>query len=1109
MYRAGRGLTTSASPPLAPGDLGAFVQESAEAGELVVQPRMGMVGPEEMAGGVAAVAALPERTVATLTIDSYTRVGDHAAATAALRAGQPLNGFPLVSHGPRTTARVAAAAGRTTPVQVRHGSADPMAIFRTMAAAGLSASEGGPVSYCLPYGRTPLAESVAAWRDSVQFLTEESRAHGRRAHLESFGGCLLGQLCPPSMLVAVSVLECLFFVANGATSVSLSYAQQTHPAQDTGALTALRLLADEFLPPPVDRHIVLYTYMGVYPRTVPGARLLLRRSAELAIRGGAQRLIVKTETEAHRIPTVAENLTALRIAADAARTAPRRGTHPGARAAAEADAEETLAEARALVTAVLALSDDLGVALLKAFDRGLLDVPFCLHPDNRGAVRSTVAPDGRLQWTDLGALPLLTTSRRTIPMTSRQLSGMLGRVAREHDQAAAGNPPPDPAPRDSPAPPPAEPLRVAFVGMGPRGLSVLERLAARCAEQPPARPVEAFAVDPYEAGAGRIWRTDQSPWFLMNTPAREVTMFSGPADDGPHRPGAGPSLGEWWAQDDPAGAEPDGYAPRAVYGRYLTYVMRCVEETLPPSLTVHRVSARVICADRPRVEGDRDGAPHRLRLDRGDVLTVDRVVLATGHPVNELDEGQRDWTRFAAEHGTPARPLRYIAGGSAGEMPLASIPAGARVGILGMGLTFYDILTELTLGRGGTFTEGSEGLLYLPSGKEPRILAGSRAGVPLLTRGVNQKCPEHRYRARLFTPERMAALRAESAPLDFESAVLPWLLAEVNLVLLATRIRQVHGPEAAEEFTERAVRALADRPDCKVLERLAAGHRVDARPLTGLDALARPFGGRRFGSPAEFHKVLTEWLRGDLFEARQGNADGPLKAAADVLRDVRQTIRTVVDFGGLTPASHRWFLAEFGPVAAMVSTGPPPLRSEQFLALLAAGVLEPVGPGARFSADPVEGRFAVESTQVENSWTPLDVVVDARVPGTDLAADRDPLIRCLMTDGEIRTFTNAGDGAEEFATGGLDCTDSPFHPVRADGSVDTSTHVLGIPSEFTRWFTQVGSGRPGPWGSFTRDADAIAAALTGAAGAGGGGGGGVGVAGVAAGTDGPPPGGAR
>ncbi|MFI8962458.1 FAD/NAD(P)-binding protein [Streptomyces sp. NPDC053493] len=1087
MYRAGRGVTLPGQSPhphphshpphphQPAGDLGAFVQESAAAGELVVQPRMGMVAPEEMAAGVAAVAALPERTVSTLTIDSYTRVGDHAAATAALRTGRPLNGFPIVSHGPKTAARVAAAAGRRTPVQVRHGSADPMAIFRTMTAAGLSASEGGPVSYCLPYGRTPLAESVAAWRDSVQFLTEESRSHGRRAHLESFGGCLLGQLCPPSMLVAVSLLECLFFVQNGATSVSLSYAQQTHAAQDAGALAALRTLADELLPAGVDRHIVLYTYMGVYPRTVLGARLLLRRSAELAVRGGAQRLIVKTETEAHRIPTVAENLTALSVAADAARSARARPRPAGSPAG---DTEEILAEARALVGAVLALSDDLGTALLKAFDRGLLDVPFCLHPDNRGEVRSTVAPDGRLQWTDLGSLPLLTTSRRTTPMTSRQLAGMLGRVAREHDLAAETAPPPEPAPLSTPqclADPVAEPLRIAFAGMGPRGLSVLERLAARCAEQPPARRLEVYAIDPYEAGAGRIWRTDQSPLFLMNTPAQEVTMFSGPADDGPHRPGAGPTLGEWWAEHDPAHADPGGYAPRVVYGRYLSYVMERIEETLPPCLTVHRIGARVICADR----ADRE-APYRLRLDRGDVLTADRLVLATGHPVNELDRQQEEWRRFARANSTPARPLKYVAGGSANEMPLSDIPAGARVGVIGMGLTFYDVLAELTLGRGGSFTEGGDGLLYLPSGKEPRILPASRGGVPLLTRGVNQKGPEHRYRPVLFTPARMARLREEHAPLDFERTVQPWLLAEINLVLLATRIRQVHGPDAATEFTERAEEALALDPDLDVLQGLAAGYRIDPRPLTGLATLARPFDGRRFGSPAEFHKVLTEWLRADLGDARLGNAEGPMKAAADVLRDVRQTIRNVVDFAGLTPDSHRWFLAEFGPLAALVSTGPPQLRSEQFLALLAAGVLEPVGPGARFGTDPVEGRFTVESAQVENSWTALDVLVDARQPTTDVTVDRDPLIRGLLADGRVRPFVNTAntaDGVGEFRTGGVDCTDAPFHPIGADGTPDVTAHVIGIPSEHTRWFTQVGSGRPGPWGSFTRDADAIAEAL--------------------------------
>src|SRR6476659_7656418 len=98
-------------------DLGRYVGVHGAASRLVVQPRMGMADPEVMAAGIAAVAGLDCPTVATVTIDSYTRVGDHAAAAAALRSGAPLNGFPIVAHGPHRTALVAAAAGPDVPVQ--------------------------------------------------------------------------------------------------------------------------------------------------------------------------------------------------------------------------------------------------------------------------------------------------------------------------------------------------------------------------------------------------------------------------------------------------------------------------------------------------------------------------------------------------------------------------------------------------------------------------------------------------------------------------------------------------------------------------------------------------------------------------------------------------------------------------------------------------------------------------------------------------------------------------------------------------------------------------------------------------------------------------------
>ena len=299
--------------PAATVSFGALVARAHRDGRLVVQPRMGMSGPAEMRAGLLATKNANATTVGTITLDSYTRVGDDAKARAALDSAAELNGYPIVAHPESTTRAVLdGVLSPAFPVQVRHGSPCPQNIFRALMAAGLHATEGGPVSYCLPYSRMPLDVSIRNWVECCEMLAE-LRETGVEPHLESFGGCMLGQLCPPSLLVAISVLECMFFRQHGIRSVSLSYAQQMNADQDCEALLALRQLADTLLPD-VESHIVIYTYMGVYPRTATGALSLLAESARLAVRTGASRLIVKTAAEAHRIPTIADNVNALEAA---------------------------------------------------------------------------------------------------------------------------------------------------------------------------------------------------------------------------------------------------------------------------------------------------------------------------------------------------------------------------------------------------------------------------------------------------------------------------------------------------------------------------------------------------------------------------------------------------------------------------------------------------------------------------------------------------------------------------------------------------------------------------------------------------------------------------
>ncbi|MFJ7073598.1 methylaspartate mutase [Streptomyces sp. NPDC098781] len=428
MDRAGR--------PSGPPSFGAYVAAAHAAGRLVVQPRMGVSDPGGMRAGLMATKSAAATTAGTITVDSYTRLGRHEAARRALENGSPLNGYPIVLRGPATTESVLRGVmDRDFPVQVRHGAPDPRAIVSALIAAGLDATEGGPVSYCLPYGRTPLDASITAWAASCRELAALAEA-GRRPHLETFGGCMLGQLCPPSMLVALSVLEACFFRQHGVTDVSLSYAQQTSPDQDVEAVDALVRIAEERLGD-IDWHVVVYTYMGVHPRTATGARLLLREAVRLAVRTGSARLIVKTAAEASRIPLVAENVDALELAAAFAEDLRQDAAGQGAVVPAEGTVER---EARALVDAVLELDPDVGRALLTAFRRGYLDIPFCLHPDNAGRTRAAIDSDGRLRWTALGALPIgdVTDISGARPLRSPELMTALTYVRRRYDSYPPG-----------------------------------------------------------------------------------------------------------------------------------------------------------------------------------------------------------------------------------------------------------------------------------------------------------------------------------------------------------------------------------------------------------------------------------------------------------------------------------------------------------------------------------------------------------------------------------------------------------------------------------------------------------------------------------------------
>src|SRR6185436_16402200 len=93
------------------------------------------------------------------------------------------------------------------------------------------------------------------------------------------------------------------------------------------------------------------------------------------------------------------------------------------------------------------------------------------------------------------------------------------------------------------------------------------------------------------------------------------------------------------------------------------------------------------------------------------------------------------------------------------DLDLSPIAPDEPVLLRGLGLNFFDHMALLTQGRGGRFSGEGASLRYHPSGREPRLYAGSRRGVPYQARGDNAKGPYGRHLPLVLTAEVIAGFR--------------------------------------------------------------------------------------------------------------------------------------------------------------------------------------------------------------------------------------------------------------------------------------------------------------------------------------------------------------
>ena len=565
-----------------------------------------------------------------------------------------------------------------------------------------------------------------------------------------------------------------------------------------------------------------------------------------------------------------------------------------------------------------------------------------------------------------------------------------------------------------------EKLQLAIVGLGPRGLSVAERLCASAESLlPQGRELVIHIIDPHVADGGQVWRSTQDRVLLMNTVACQVTVFVDDTVDCAGPVVTGPSLYEWARsialvgspnvpeadRVEAAALGPDDYPSRAFYGSYLQWARDRMIWTAPPAVSFESHQATAV---------DVRDTPNGLQevvLNNGEILgDLQAVVLALGHMPHRLGESEAALSRFADRHG-----LRYIAPSNPADVSLDAIAPGESVILRGLGLNFFDYMALFTLGRGGTFVRKPDGALsYLPSGREPKLIAGSRRGVPYHARGKNQKGSAGRHQPRYVTPEVIERLRTRAdagAPADFRRDIWPMIDQEVRTVYYATLVQERRCICDADEFT--AMFAAAEPAAVPIFGDPLAVEESDAQRtvLAKFDIdpeqrwdwrkIAAPFTDDDLVSTQRFRAWLRSYLDLEVTEAGKGNVTGPRKAALDVLRDLRNEIRLLVDHGGLSGDSYRdelqrWYM----PLNAHLSIGPPAERIEQFAALMDAGVLEVLGPDVRVEC--TNGRFIAHSGACPDLIVQATTLIEARLPETDVHRTTDPLLRALLDRGECR-----------------------------------------------------------------------------------------------------------
>jgi uncharacterized NAD(P)/FAD-binding protein YdhS len=576
---------------------------------------------------------------------------------------------------------------------------------------------------------------------------------------------------------------------------------------------------------------------------------------------------------------------------------------------------------------------------------------------------------------------------------------------------------------------------IAVIGLGSWGLSVTERAVHRARQRP--GPIRLHLIEPGQLGGG-VYASEQPDYLVLNNPCGQLSLYASP--DGDEPPAYALGLHEWAVREGYRWVDYEcrrggvgvqivatDYLPRRLMGEYLAWFYETLLANAPTNLQVvrHYAAATDIT---PEI-----GGRERVTLSNGTDLSVDHVILTSGHTYNAEKPKSPDEVHYLRPY-----PVEYF------DIPL---PPGAPVAIAGMGLVGFDLITALTIGRGGTYVNEGTRKRYVASGNEPDIYLYSRSGVPYCAKSAHGVDPYGDYRPVVCTPEAFALLiKPEGSPLrrrvDFRHELLPMLFAEMQ-VRYYTHAAYLKGGVVASEATREQLRASwVDGTFEMTVTSLEPTYGVfDPASYVFADA------GASYESSAEYQAHVYEMVETDLDEALTVGGS-PVKAALEITRILRDQLREVIEFGGLSLESYIDFQTNVRGRINRFEAGPPPLRSQQLLALLDAGAVKvPFGPYPDVTPAP-DGGIQIRSTRLDSEVSvTMKGVIRGHLDLPSLAQSSSPLLSRLYAKGRLTQMSYG-----ETVVGSVAISED-FHPYDAEGRLQTNLTLLGVLTEGVRYFT--------------------------------------------------------